>query len=314
VVSAGREVASGHHRRFGDAHAEVLALDGAGERARGATLYVSLEPCAHHGHTPPCVDRILAAGIARVVAPAPDPDARVNGRGIARLRERGIRVDVGGEATAAVLENLGYYRQRLGLGPTVTLKIAASADGMAARARGQRDDVTGAAARREVHGLRALHDAVVVGVETALIDRPRLDCRLLEGGVDREPMPVVIDTHLRTEADNAWSRAGRPFVVVTGPHVDARSKRAEAAWWIAGSRAPGWMCARWSPVSPELDANAFWWKADRGCSGVFCARARGTPCGGTGRRRGSAPGCRGSMTLRTRTTRRGRDDWSTKRR
>ena len=107
VVAAGREVASGYHRRLGFAHAEAVALDGAGERARGATLYVSLEPCAHHGHTPPCVDRIVEAGIARVVVPALDPDPRVNGSGIARLRERGLRVDVGCEAVAAVLENLG---------------------------------------------------------------------------------------------------------------------------------------------------------------------------------------------------------------
>ena len=226
VVSGDREVASGYHRRFGDVHAEAVALDGARERARGATLYVSLEPCAHHGHTPPCVDRILEAGIARVVVPALDPDPRVNGAGIARLRERGLRVDVGAEAVAAVLENLGYYRQRLGHGPTVTLKIAASADGMAARARGQRDRVTGAAVQREVHELRALHDAVVVGVETALVDSPRLDCRLLEGGVERDPVPVVIDTHLRMDADNAWSRAGRAFVVVTGPRVDAERARA----------------------------------------------------------------------------------------
>jgi diaminohydroxyphosphoribosylaminopyrimidine deaminase / 5-amino-6-(5-phosphoribosylamino)uracil reductase len=221
VVRDGREVGAGFHRRHGDVHAEVAALDAAGEAAHGATLYVTLEPCAHHGHTPPCVDRIIHSGIARVVFPAIDPDVRVRGRGMVALRAAGVQVDVGCLSDAAILDMLGFYRDRLELSPTVVLKMAVSEDGMVARAPGRRDDVTGQAARRDLHALRALHDAIVVGVETVRIDRPRLDCRLLEAGVDRDPVPVVLDTRARTPVDNAWAQAGRDYVVVCAPQTDA---------------------------------------------------------------------------------------------
>ncbi|HEX5133418.1 MAG TPA: bifunctional diaminohydroxyphosphoribosylaminopyrimidine deaminase/5-amino-6-(5-phosphoribosylamino)uracil reductase RibD [Candidatus Krumholzibacteria bacterium] len=227
VVSRdGRIIATGFHGEKGIAHAEVVALDAAGEAARGATLYASLEPCAHHGRTPPCTDRIIAAGVARVVIPALDPDERVNGRGVALLRAAGIQVDIGCEAGSAILDNLGYYHDRLGLPSLVTIKMALSGDGMVARAPGRRDTVTGEAARTQVHALRALHDAVLVGIETLLADAPRLDCRLLNPAPDRIPVPVVLDSHLRTPAENAWSRAGRPFIVVTVPGPAADRVRA----------------------------------------------------------------------------------------
>jgi diaminohydroxyphosphoribosylaminopyrimidine deaminase / 5-amino-6-(5-phosphoribosylamino)uracil reductase len=226
VVAGGVEVATGYHRRLGEAHAEVAALEAAGARARGATLYVNLEPCTHHGRTPPCVDRIVEAGVARVVIPALDPDERVCGRGAARLRERGIAVDVGCDAAPAILDNLAYYHDRLSIPGTVTLKIATSADGMVTRVAGRRDEVTGEAVRRDVHALRALHDAVAVGVETALVDRPRLDCRFAEGGVDRTPVPVVFDAALRLPPENVWSRDGREFVVVTGEEAAVDRARA----------------------------------------------------------------------------------------
>lgn len=221
VVNGGRVVATGFHRGCGHAHAEVVALDQAGEAARGGTLYVTLEPCAHQGRTPPCVERIIRSGVARVVCPAIDPDPRVRGRGIAALRAAGIHVDVGCQADAAVLDTLAFYRDRLGFATTVTLKMAVSDDGMVARAPGQRDDVTGEIARSDAHALRAIHDAVVVGIETVLVDCPRLDCRLLAGGVDRSPVPVVLDTHARTPLDNAWSAAGREYIVVCGHEADA---------------------------------------------------------------------------------------------
>jgi diaminohydroxyphosphoribosylaminopyrimidine deaminase/5-amino-6-(5-phosphoribosylamino)uracil reductase len=217
VVCDGAIVGEGYHARCGDAHGEVVALDAAGESARGATLYVTLEPCSHHGRTPPCVDRILESGVARVVVTTIDPDRRVDGRGVDVLRGAGVRVEVGCLPAAAAAQNLGYYKNRLGLEPTVTLKIAATLDGKIARAPGRRDDVTGVEARRYVHALRAAHDCVVVGVDTMLVDAPALDLRLLErAGELRPPTPVVLDTHLRTPADNRWSAEGRPYVVVAG--------------------------------------------------------------------------------------------------
>jgi diaminohydroxyphosphoribosylaminopyrimidine deaminase/5-amino-6-(5-phosphoribosylamino)uracil reductase len=220
VVKDGAAVATGFHREQGDAHAEVVALDRAGEQARGATLYVTLEPCAHQGRTPPCIERIIRSGVVRVVCPSIDPDARVRGRGIAALRAAGMQVDVGCLAEPAMLDNITFFRDHLGFSGTVTLKAAVSADGMVARASGRRDDVTAEAARRDGHVLRAMHDAVVVGIETVLIDQPRLDCRLLPNGVDRDPVPVVLDTHARTPLDNEWSRGGREFVVVCSTRTE----------------------------------------------------------------------------------------------
>ena len=225
VVANGEVVGRGYHHRAGEAHAETLALAAAGARARGATLYVSLEPCAHQGRTPPCVEAVLAAGITRVVIPAPDPDPRVCGRGAAWLRARGVRVDVGCDAASAVLDNHGYYSHRLGITPMVTIKMAASRDGMVARRSGQRDRVTGEAAEIDVHRLRAVHDAVVIGATTARIDRPRLDCRLLPDGVDREPVVVVFDTTLSLSAVSDWPASGREHVIVAGK--DAVPDRAQ---------------------------------------------------------------------------------------
>jgi diaminohydroxyphosphoribosylaminopyrimidine deaminase/5-amino-6-(5-phosphoribosylamino)uracil reductase len=226
VVSDGAVVGSAYHHRLGDAHAESLALAAAGDRARGATLYVSLEPCAHQGRTPPCVEGVLAAGIARLVMPAPDPDARVCGRGAEWLRARGVTVDVGCQAASAILDNHGYYHDRLGLARTVTLKMAVSRDGMVATAPGRRDRVTGDLAQIDTHRLRAVHDAVAIGAATARIDRPRLDCRLLADGVDRDPVIVVFDTNATVALDASWPAAGREFVVVAGKNADASRVRA----------------------------------------------------------------------------------------
>jgi diaminohydroxyphosphoribosylaminopyrimidine deaminase/5-amino-6-(5-phosphoribosylamino)uracil reductase len=212
VASGGEVVGEGFHHRCGDAHAEVGALDEAGERARGATMYVSLEPCSHHGRTPPCTDRIISAGVRRVVIPAVDPDDKVRGRGVDELRRAGVRVDVGCMDVAAVATNLGYYKERLGMGPSVILKMAVTLDGKIASAPGRRDDVTGEAARRYVHRMRASCDGVVVGIGTVRTDDPRLDCRLAACG--SPPFPVVLDSRLSLPADNRWSSEGQPFVVI----------------------------------------------------------------------------------------------------
>jgi diaminohydroxyphosphoribosylaminopyrimidine deaminase/5-amino-6-(5-phosphoribosylamino)uracil reductase len=198
VVARGRRwVGRGYHRRAGGAHAEVFALRQAGAWARGATLYVTLEPCCHFGRTPPCVDAVLASGVSRVVVGSLDPNPRVRGRGVTRLRRAGLRVDVGvlGEECRALNEDFAKHVTR-GL-PFVVLKLAATLDGRIATGSGDSRWVTGAAARRRVHEMRNRLDAVVVGAETVRIDDPELTCRLRGG---RHPLRVILDGRLRSPA------------------------------------------------------------------------------------------------------------------
>jgi diaminohydroxyphosphoribosylaminopyrimidine deaminase/5-amino-6-(5-phosphoribosylamino)uracil reductase len=189
LVRGGRVVGEGFHRRAGEAHAEIEALDAAGARARGATLYVTLEPCTHFGRTPPCVDALLPLGLRRVVVAMADPNPRVRGRGLARLRRAGIPLTLGpGEGEARLL-TAGYAsRVRRGR-PLVTLKLAATLDGRIATARGDARWITGPAARRLAHALRDISDAVLVGAATVRADDPRLTCRLPGG---RDPVRVVL--------------------------------------------------------------------------------------------------------------------------
>lgn len=188
--------------REGRPHAEPLALEQAGAAARGATLYVTLEPCSHHGRTPPCVDAIQAAGIARVVAAIEDPDIRVAGRGFAFLREQGIEVTTGVGAEEARLVHAGHIR-RVTLGrPHIMLKLAVSADGKAGLSGRLPAAITGEAARRRVHLMRATHDAVLTGIGTVLADDPQLTCRL-PGMLDRSPVRVVLDSDLRLPLGSA---------------------------------------------------------------------------------------------------------------
>ncbi len=205
VVAAGEVVGSGWHRQVGGAHAEVEALAAAGERARGATRYVPLEPCAHHGRTPPCADAVVAAGIARVVACHGDPDPRVAGRGFARLRAAGIEVEVGPLAAAAVRLNLRYLVAATERRPQVTLKWAMSLDGRIATAAGQSQWISSPPARRWALALREEHDAILVGSGTVLADDPRLDRRL--GLAGKPGLRVVLDRRLRLAA---WAAAAPP--------------------------------------------------------------------------------------------------------
>jgi diaminohydroxyphosphoribosylaminopyrimidine deaminase/5-amino-6-(5-phosphoribosylamino)uracil reductase len=189
LVRAGRIVGEGFHHRAGAPHAEIEALRAAGARARGATLYLTLEPCTHFGRTPPCVDALLPIGLARVVVAMPDPNPRVRGRGIACLRRAGLAVAVGPGRDQARRLTAGYTSRVLRGRPLVTLKLAATLDGRIAAAGGDARWITGAAARRLAHALRDVSDAVLVGAGTVRADDPRLTCRL-PGGHD--PIRVVL--------------------------------------------------------------------------------------------------------------------------
>jgi len=199
LVKDGQVVGRGWTQPGGRPHAEVEALARAGEAARGATAYVTLEPCSHHGRTPPCCDALIRAGVARVVVALRDPDARVDGRGFARLREAGIAVEEGLFGPEAARLNAGFVHRITQGRPLVTLKLAATLDGRIATATGESRWITGPEARRAVHALRARHDAVMVGSGTVLADDPDLTCRI--AGMDPVPMlRVVADARLRTPA------------------------------------------------------------------------------------------------------------------
>jgi diaminohydroxyphosphoribosylaminopyrimidine deaminase/5-amino-6-(5-phosphoribosylamino)uracil reductase len=189
LVRGGRVVGEGFHTRAGAPHAEIEALRAAGARARGAELFVTLEPCTHHGRTPPCVDALLGLGLARVVVAVADPSPRVRGRGIRQLRRHGVPVAVGVEAAAAS-ELLAGFRSRVLRGrPLVTLKLAVTLDGRIAARGGDARWITGAPARRAAHALRSMSDAVLVGAGTVRTDNPRLTSRI-PGGHD--PLRIVV--------------------------------------------------------------------------------------------------------------------------
>ncbi|MBN1859412.1 bifunctional diaminohydroxyphosphoribosylaminopyrimidine deaminase/5-amino-6-(5-phosphoribosylamino)uracil reductase RibD [Candidatus Bipolaricaulota bacterium] len=192
VVRSGKDVGHGYHARFGGPHAEVHALARAGRAARGATIYVTLEPCCHHGKTPPCTEAIVEAGVARVVIACRDPNPLVAGGGVTRLREAGIDVVVGvREAESRRLNEAFEKHVRTGL-PFVHLKLAVTLDGRIATRTGDAKWISGATSRRLVHRWRRAHAAVAVGVGTVLADDPQLTVRLVRG---RQPHRFVLDAH-----------------------------------------------------------------------------------------------------------------------
>jgi diaminohydroxyphosphoribosylaminopyrimidine deaminase/5-amino-6-(5-phosphoribosylamino)uracil reductase len=190
LVRDGQVVGAGYHGHFGGAHAEVRAVEAAGDAARGATAYVNLEPCAHSGHTPPCVDRLISAGIGKVVASLQDPNPKVDGRGIDKLKAAGIEVQVGLRAAAAEKLNAGFLSAHRRSRPVVTLKAALSVDGCISAAQGNSRWISGEPARRFAHRLRLNHDAVLVGAGTLRRDDPRLTVRL--PGVEVHRLRVVL--------------------------------------------------------------------------------------------------------------------------
>ena len=196
VDEAGRVVGRGWTQPGGRPHAETEALAMAGAAARGATVYVTLEPCAHHGKTPPCAEALIAAGIRRAVVAVEDPDSRVGGKGLAMLRAAGIEVTAGVLADEAADLNAGFFLTIRADRPLVTLKLGTTLDGRIATHGGESRWITGETARAAAHALRAEHDAVMVGSGTALADDPDLTCRL-PGMGERSPVRVVFDGRLR---------------------------------------------------------------------------------------------------------------------
>jgi len=228
VVAAGGEVVGeGWHERAGLPHAEVLALEQAGERARGATVYLNLEPCCHQGRTPPCTDALIDAGVARVVVAMADPNPQVGGGGIQLLRGAGIEVDVGLMRDEALTLNRGFVSRMRSGRPWVIVKTAASLDGRTAAGGGDSQWITGAAARTDVHRLRARVAAIMTGSRTAREDNPALTARC--EGVSRQPLRVLVDGALSVSPRSRLFEANAPVVVATavdpagvdyGPHVD----------------------------------------------------------------------------------------------
>jgi diaminohydroxyphosphoribosylaminopyrimidine deaminase/5-amino-6-(5-phosphoribosylamino)uracil reductase len=230
ITQRGRVIAEGWHERAGEAHAEIVALRAAGEQAAGATVYVTLEPCSHHGRTPPCAEALIAARVARVVYATADPNPQVNGRGAEALRTAGITVEAGLMAAEACELNAGFIkRMQHGL-PFVRVKLAMSLDGRTALADGASRWISGEEARQDVQRWRARSSAILTGIGTVLADDPRLDVRLAaeSGAGRRQPLRVVLDSRLRTPPGaRLFSSGGGEVLILTslaGPQ-DARLAR-----------------------------------------------------------------------------------------
>jgi diaminohydroxyphosphoribosylaminopyrimidine deaminase/5-amino-6-(5-phosphoribosylamino)uracil reductase len=229
LVKQGRKVGEGYHRYAGAPHAEIVALRKAGKKARGATLFVNLEPCFHHGRTPPCVDAIIRSGIRRVVAAMRDPNPLVRGRGINALRRAGIKVEVGLMRTEAGRLNEIFIHHITSGTPFVALKMAQSLDGAIASAPGVRTAITSSPALRLTHSLRSRHDAVMVGISTVLADDPLLNVRGVRGA--KQPARVILDSQLNIPLDSRLvaTAAQFPTLVLYDPVCSAKGRMAALA-------------------------------------------------------------------------------------
>jgi diaminohydroxyphosphoribosylaminopyrimidine deaminase/5-amino-6-(5-phosphoribosylamino)uracil reductase len=234
---SGRTLGEGFHRKAGEGHAEVNALQAAGDTARGATAYVTLEPCSHTGKTGPCSDALITAGVARVVYAMEDPNPAVAGRGVERLRAAGIQADGPLMETQAEALNPGFIkRMRTGL-PWVRCKLAMSLDGRTAMASGESQWITGPCARADVQRLRARSCAIVTGVETLLQDQPALTVR--DPAIDtlgRQPLRVIVDSRLRSPADaGIFRQPGRTCLASARAAVGGKYDAAINVWHLPGS-------------------------------------------------------------------------------
>ena len=238
IAKAGQLIGQGYHRQAGGPHAEIWALRDAGDKARGGTIYVTLEPCSHHGRTPPCTDALIQAGLARVVAAVEDPNPQVSGNGFRKLQEAGIEVTVGLLGDEARRLNAPYFKHTTTGLPFVSLKAAMSLDGKIATSTGESRWITGDKARALGHRLRAIHDAVLVGVGTVLADDPRLTVRDARG---RTPLRVIVDSRARTPAEAALLTADEvpPVIAVTraapGERLEALRRAGAEIWEMPSS-------------------------------------------------------------------------------
>lgn len=224
VVKDNQIVGMGAHLKAGESHAEVHAIQMAGEKAKEATLYVTLEPCSHHGRTPPCSDLVIRTGIKKVFVATTDPNPQVAGAGIDRIQNAGIEVEVGLlQEEARNLNKVFFYNIRTGL-PFVTLKSATSLDGKIATVTGESKWITGEEARKDVHHFRHLHDAILVGVNTVMKDNPSLTTRLNSGG--KNPIRIILDTHLRTPLHaNVVIDNQAPTWIITDSEINEEAAR-----------------------------------------------------------------------------------------
>jgi len=241
VSAGGQTIGLGHTQQAGGPHAEIMALRDAaarGHATEGATAYVTLEPCSHHGRTGPCCDALIAAGIRKVVASMADPNPLVSGQGFERLRAAGIAVDVGPGAAQAKELNIGFFSRMVRKTPWVRMKVAASLDGATALENGQSQWITSPEARADGHAWRARAGAVLTGIGTVLQDNPRLDVRLVE--TPRQPCRVIVDSLLQTPVDAKIFEAGGPVWIYTAvqgaPQEAALAARGAIVTCLPGAR------------------------------------------------------------------------------
>ena len=264
IVRNGRVLGRGWTQPGGRPHAETVALAQAGDAARGATAYVTLEPCAHHGKTPPCAEALIAAGVARVVTALSDPNPLVDGGGFAMLRAAGIEVVEDVSASEARQDHAGFLSRMTRARPHVTLKLATSLDGRIATATGESQWITGPASRRVVHALRARHDAVMIGGGTARADDPTLNVRDL--GVQHQPVRVVMSRRLDLPRDGrlAASARAQPVWLCHGGDPSPDDIR---FWQEAGAELLSCKAAVNGQVDPKGALEAL---GEKGLNSVFC--------------------------------------------
>jgi diaminohydroxyphosphoribosylaminopyrimidine deaminase / 5-amino-6-(5-phosphoribosylamino)uracil reductase len=227
IVRDGKIAGEGWHERTGEPHAEIHALKTAGDKARGATVYLTLEPCTHHGRTPPCSEALIKAGIGRLVVATQDPNPRVNGQGLKALADRGIAVEAGLMETSAQALNPGFISRMVGGRPFVRVKLAASLDGRTARSSGESKWITGEMARADVQRWRARSAAILTGSGTVLADDPSLNVRAFDIG--RHPLRVVVDSELRTPPTAKMLKLPGKTLIVHAGADGARAEGLEAA-------------------------------------------------------------------------------------